>query len=176
MPSLPTTGSKAKMPILVWSVSLLSLDNCKEINVRFLVGLGGCTWSPFGNESSTDEYRTWIDSCQSQSTETRSGLRQIICQSEDFANIASKPVATKKRQQWRQQCWSASTGMRRTTGRSEITRACVSLFQHVDNEFIEKLVEEMRRVKIIVKGHERRIKTLEDRLSQYEAPVDDLDD
>ncbi|CAF1595536.1 unnamed protein product [Adineta ricciae] len=48
--------------------------------------------------------------------------------------------------------------------------------QHVDNEFIEKLVEEMRRVKIIVKGHERRIKTLEERLSQYEAPVDDLDD
>ena len=66
--------------------------------------------------------------------------------------------------------------MWRTNGRSEIARACVSLFQHVDNEFIEKLVEEMRRVKIIVKGHERRIKTLEDRLSQYEAPVDDLDD
>ncbi len=50
------------------------------------------------------------------------------------------------------------------------------LFQHVDNEFLDKLVEEMRRVKIIVKGHERRIKTLEERLSQYEAPVDDLDD
>ena len=49
-------------------------------------------------------------------------------------------------------------------------------FQHVDNEFIEKLTEEMRRVKIIVKGHERRIKTLEERLSQYEAPIDDLDD
>jgi phage shock protein A len=49
-------------------------------------------------------------------------------------------------------------------------------FQHVDNEFIDKLVEEMRRVKIIVKGHERRIKALEDRLSQYEAPVDDLED
>ncbi len=49
-------------------------------------------------------------------------------------------------------------------------------FQHVDNEFLDKLVEEMRRVKIIVKGHERRIKTLEERLSQYEAPVDDLDD
>jgi len=48
--------------------------------------------------------------------------------------------------------------------------------QHVDNEFLDKLVEEMRRVKIIVKGHERRIKTLEERLSQYEAPVDDLDD
>ncbi|CAF1127073.1 unnamed protein product [Adineta steineri] len=48
--------------------------------------------------------------------------------------------------------------------------------QHADNEFLEKLVEEMRRVKIIVKGHERRIKTLEERLSQYEAPVDDLDD
>jgi len=48
--------------------------------------------------------------------------------------------------------------------------------QHVDNEFIEKLTEEMRRVKIIVKGHERRIKTLEERLSQYEAPIDDLDD
>ena len=56
------------------------------------------------------------------------------------------------------------------------TLECISRFQHVDNEFIEKLVEEMRRVKIIVKGHERRIKTLEDRLSQYEAPVDDLDD
>jgi len=48
--------------------------------------------------------------------------------------------------------------------------------QHVDNEFLDKLVEEMRRVKIIVKGHERRIKTLEERLSQYEAPADDLDD
>jgi len=48
--------------------------------------------------------------------------------------------------------------------------------QPVDNEFLDKLVEEMRRVKIIVKGHERRIKTLEERLSQYEAPIDDLDD
>ncbi|CAF3200335.1 unnamed protein product [Rotaria socialis] len=54
--------------------------------------------------------------------------------------------------------------------------ASVQQGQHVDNEFLEKLVEEMRRVKIIVKGHERRIKTLEERLSQYEAPVDDLDD
>jgi hypothetical protein len=51
-----------------------------------------------------------------------------------------------------------------------------TLFQHLDNEFLEKFVEEMRRVKIIVKGHERRIKTLEERLSQYEAPADDLDD
>ncbi|CAF1048759.1 unnamed protein product [Rotaria sp. Silwood1] len=54
--------------------------------------------------------------------------------------------------------------------------ATVQHGQHVDNEFLDKLVEEMRRVKIIVKGHERRIKTLEERLSQYEAPVDDLDD
>lgn len=57
-------------------------------------------------------------------------------------------------------------------------RCCSSnfFFQHVDNEFLEKFIEEMRRVKIIVKGHERRIKTLEERLSQYEAPIDDLDD
>ena len=43
--------------------------------------------------------------------------------------------------------------------------ACCLLRQGVD---LQSVLDDIRKMKIIVKGHERRIKTLEERLAQYE--------
>jgi coronin-1B/1C/6 len=37
----------------------------------------------------------------------------------------------------------------------------------------QKMQEEIKRLKIIVKGHEKRIKTLEDKLADYNLNDDD---
>lgn len=37
------------------------------------------------------------------------------------------------------------------------------------------ILEDIRKLKLIVKAHERRIKTLEERVAQYEAPSTDED-
>lgn len=46
----------------------------------------------------------------------------------------------------------------------------------VEADMFQKLQEEIKRLKIIVKGHEKRIKTLEDKLSDYNINYDDEDD
>ena len=43
----------------------------------------------------------------------------------------------------------------------------------VEADMFQKMQEEIKRLKIIVKGHEKRIKTLEDKLSDYNLNDDD---
>lgn len=46
----------------------------------------------------------------------------------------------------------------------------------VEADMFQKVQEEIKRLKIIVKGHEKRIKTLEDKLAEYNINYDDEDD
>ena len=43
-------------------------------------------------------------------------------------------------------------------------------------DVFQKVQEEIKRLKIIVKGHEKRIKTLEDKLTEYNINYDDEDE
>merc|ERR1712127_91949 len=46
----------------------------------------------------------------------------------------------------------------------------------VEADLFQKVQEEIKRLKIIVKGHEKRIKTLEDKLTEYQINYDDEDE
>jgi coronin-1B/1C/6 len=46
----------------------------------------------------------------------------------------------------------------------------------VEADMFQKVQEEIKRLKIIVKGHEKRIKTLEDKLAEYNINYDDDDE
>lgn len=46
----------------------------------------------------------------------------------------------------------------------------------VEADMFQKMQEEIKRLKIIVKGHEKRIKTLEDKLADYELNGEDEDE
>jgi hypothetical protein len=46
----------------------------------------------------------------------------------------------------------------------------------VEADMFQKVQEEIKRLKIIVKGHEKRIKTLEDKLAEYNINYDDEDE
>jgi hypothetical protein len=46
----------------------------------------------------------------------------------------------------------------------------------VEADMFQKLQEEIKRLKIIVKGHEKRINTLEDKLNEYNINYEDDDD
>jgi predicted membrane protein len=45
-----------------------------------------------------------------------------------------------------------------------------------DADLFQKVQDELRRLKIIVKGHEKRIKTLEDKLTEYDIEYDENDE
>jgi coronin-1B/1C/6 len=46
----------------------------------------------------------------------------------------------------------------------------------LEADMFQKMQDEIKRLKIIVKGHEKRIKTLEDKLSDYNLNDDDDDE
>jgi coronin-1B/1C/6 len=46
----------------------------------------------------------------------------------------------------------------------------------LEADMFQKMQDEIKRLKIIVKGHEKRIKTLEDKLADYNLNDDDDDE
>ena len=46
----------------------------------------------------------------------------------------------------------------------------------VEADMFQKIQEEIKRLKIIVKGHEKRIKKLEDKLTEFNINYEDEDD
>ena len=60
--------------------------------------------------------------------------------------------------------------------KSKINNSQSTYYTHGEGaEMFTKMQDEMKRLKIIVKGHEKRIKILEDKLTEYEVAAEEDD-